>query len=74
MCRGRKRCACSPSVTCPSLLHQSMTLITAGSCGQTLSEAGLRGLGPAVAHMAGVEGLDAHARAVTLRLDALGRV
>lgn len=39
---------------------------------QTLSEAGLRGLGPAVAHMAGVEGLDAHARAVTLRLDALG--
>ncbi|KAK9827951.1 hypothetical protein WJX81_000089 [Elliptochloris bilobata] len=39
---------------------------------QTLSEAGLRGLGPAVAHMAGVEGLDAHARAVTLRLAALG--
>ena len=39
---------------------------------QMLSEAGLRALGPAVAHMAGVEGLDAHARAVTLRLDALG--
>ena len=40
---------------------------------QTLSEAGLRALGPAVAHMAAVEGLDAHRRAVTLRLDSLQR-
>lgn len=35
---------------------------------QTLSEAGLAALGPAVATMAAVEGLDAHRRAVTLRL------
>jgi histidinol dehydrogenase len=35
---------------------------------QSLTEAGLRALGPAVAIMASVEGLDAHRRAVTLRL------
>ena len=35
---------------------------------QTLSEEGLAALGPAVATMAAVEGLDAHRRAVTLRL------
>lgn len=35
---------------------------------QSLSEEGLRALGPAVARMAAVEGLDAHRRAVTLRL------
>ncbi|KAK9823498.1 hypothetical protein WJX72_003184 [[Myrmecia] bisecta] len=35
---------------------------------QSLTEQGLRNLGPAVAHMAAVEGLDAHRRAVTLRL------
>ena len=35
---------------------------------QSLSEEGLRLLGPAVAKMAAVEGLDAHRRAVTLRL------
>jgi len=38
---------------------------------QTLTPAGLQGLGPTVAHMAALEGLDAHKRAVTLRLDAL---
>ncbi len=38
---------------------------------QVLSEEGLRKLGPSVAHMASVEGLEAHRRAVTLRLDAL---
>lgn len=35
---------------------------------QTLTEAGLRNLGPSVATMASLEGLDAHRRAVTLRL------
>lgn len=35
---------------------------------QTLSAEGLAALGPAVARMAAVEGLDAHRRAVTLRL------
>eukprot|EP00887_Chlorella_sp_A99_P006182 scaffold3.g6182.t1 len=35
---------------------------------QALSLEGLRALGPAVARMAAVEGLDAHRRAVTLRL------
>ena len=35
---------------------------------QTLSEQGLRNLGPSVATMASLEGLDAHRRAVTLRL------
>jgi Histidinol dehydrogenase len=38
---------------------------------QTLSKEGLATLGPTVAHMAALEGLDAHKRAVTLRLDAL---
>ena len=40
---------------------------------QTLSKEGLAGLGPTVAHMAALEGLDAHKRAVTLRLEALGK-
>lgn len=40
-------------------------------CLQTLSKEGLAGLGPTVAHMAALEGLDAHKRAVTLRLEAL---
>ena len=35
---------------------------------QTLTAEGLAALGPAVAKMAAVEGLDAHRRAVTLRL------
>ncbi len=35
---------------------------------QTLTLEGLRNVGPAVAHMAAVEGLDAHKRAVTMRL------
>mmetsp|Transcript_57320 Transcript_57320/g.181447 ORF Transcript_57320/g.181447 Transcript_57320/m.181447 type:complete len:91 (-) Transcript_57320:29-301(-) len=35
---------------------------------QSLTEDGLKLLGPHVAHMAAVEGLDAHKRAVTLRL------
>lgn len=35
---------------------------------QQLSKEGLAALGPTVAHMAAVEGLDAHRRAVTLRL------
>lgn len=35
---------------------------------QSLTEQGLRNLGPAVAKMAEVEGLDAHKQAVTLRL------
>ena len=38
---------------------------------QRLSPAGLQALGPAVETMAEAEGLAAHARAVTLRLDAL---
>jgi histidinol dehydrogenase len=38
---------------------------------QRLSAQGLRALGPVVETMAGAEGLAAHARAVTLRLDAL---
>ncbi|HEX8505260.1 MAG TPA: histidinol dehydrogenase, partial [Hymenobacter sp.] len=38
---------------------------------QRLSPAGLRTLGPVVETMAQAEGLDAHARAVTLRLSAL---
>ena len=40
---------------------------------QSLSEHGLRNLGPSVATMARVEGLDAHERAVTLRLSDLER-
>jgi histidinol dehydrogenase len=35
---------------------------------QNLTQEGLMNLGPAVAHMAAVEGLDAHRRAVTLRM------
>eukprot|EP00884_Botryococcus_braunii_P018831 jgi/Botrbrau1/5631/Bobra.55_1s0020.1 len=35
---------------------------------QSLTRQGLQALGPAVAHMAAIEGLDAHRRAVTLRL------
>lgn len=35
---------------------------------QSLTREGLQALGPAVAKMAAVEGLDAHRRAVTLRL------
>ena len=38
---------------------------------QTLSKEGLKRLGPTVAHMADLEGLTAHQRAVTLRLQAL---
>lgn len=38
---------------------------------QSLSSEGLIALGPSVAKMAEVEGLDAHARAVTLRLQDL---
>ncbi|PKA57011.1 Histidinol dehydrogenase, chloroplastic [Apostasia shenzhenica] len=39
---------------------------------QSLTEEGLRRLGPYVAKMAEVEGLEAHKRAVTLRLESLG--
>lgn len=38
---------------------------------QEITPAGLRDLGPVAATLADLEGLDAHARAVTLRLDAL---
>lgn len=38
---------------------------------QSLTEEGLKALGPSVAKMAEVEGLDAHMRAVTLRLQEL---
>lgn len=38
---------------------------------QTVTEEGIRGLGPVVEKLASVEGLDAHARAVTLRLKQL---
>lgn len=38
---------------------------------QNLSEEGLKGLGPHVAKMAAVEGLDAHRLAVTARLESL---
>ena len=40
---------------------------------QALTPDGLRNLGPSVEHMAAVEGLDAHKRAVSLRLAALSR-
>jgi histidinol dehydrogenase len=40
---------------------------------QALTPEGLRNLGPSVEHMAAVEGLDAHKRAVSLRLAALRR-
>lgn len=36
---------------------------------QSLTRQGLHNLGPAVAHMAAIEGLDAHRQAVMLRLD-----
>jgi histidinol dehydrogenase len=39
---------------------------------QELSPEGLKGLGPAAQVLAGLEGLDAHAAAVTIRLEALG--
>jgi histidinol dehydrogenase len=39
---------------------------------QELSAAGIRGLGPVAETLALLEGLDAHARAVTVRLEALG--
>jgi histidinol dehydrogenase len=39
---------------------------------QELSGAGLRELGPVAETLANLEGLDAHARAVTIRLEALG--
>ncbi len=39
---------------------------------QELTEDGLRGLGPTASTLARLEGLDAHALAVDLRLDALG--
>lgn len=38
---------------------------------QSLTEDGLRELGPAVAHMAAIESLDAHRQAVTFRLETL---
>lgn len=40
---------------------------------QELSEEGLRHIGPVAETLAELEGLDAHARAVSLRLEALGR-
>ncbi|HKL62434.1 MAG TPA: histidinol dehydrogenase [Woeseiaceae bacterium] len=40
---------------------------------QELSAAGLEGLGPTAVTLAGLEGLDAHARAVTLRLEKIRR-
>jgi len=40
---------------------------------QTATEEGLTGIGPAVETLAGMEGLDAHARAVTLRLNKLNQ-
>jgi len=40
---------------------------------QELSPAGLQGLGPTAQILAGLEGLDAHAAAVTIRLDALAQ-
>ena len=40
---------------------------------QCLTKEGLRNLGPVVEHMAAIEGLDAHKRAVSVRLAALDR-
>ena len=40
---------------------------------QEVSPAGLRALGPTARILAGLEGLDAHAAAVTIRLDAIAR-
>jgi histidinol dehydrogenase len=39
---------------------------------QELTADGIRGLGPVAETLAAMEGLDAHARAVTIRLQALG--
>jgi histidinol dehydrogenase len=39
---------------------------------QELTVDGLRGLGPVARTLANLEGLDAHANAVSVRLDALG--
>jgi histidinol dehydrogenase len=38
---------------------------------QTVTEEGIRALGPTVEKLASIEGLDAHGRAVTLRLQKL---
>jgi histidinol dehydrogenase len=40
---------------------------------QEISPDGLKGLGPTAQILAGLEGLDAHAAAVTIRLNALER-
>ena len=40
---------------------------------QELSAEGLRGLGPTAVTLSGMEGLDAHGNAVTVRLDALAK-
>jgi histidinol dehydrogenase len=50
-------------------LHDFVRRITV----QELTPAGLRGLGPTAEVLAGLEGLDAHANAVTVRLAALDR-
>ena len=55
--------ACAGVCVCVSL-DSFLKYITV----QSLSEEGLRRLGPYVATMAEVEGLEAHKRAVTLRL------
>jgi len=39
---------------------------------QELNQSGLRTLGPTAEVLAGMEGLDAHAAAVTRRLNAIG--
>jgi len=39
---------------------------------QELTPQGLQNIGPIATTLADLEGLDAHARAVTLRLDAIG--
>ncbi len=41
---------------------------------QRLTKDGLRNIGPAIEHMAAAEGLDAHKRAVSIRLEALNDV
>ena len=40
---------------------------------QSLTETGIRELGPTIETLANAEGLDAHRKAVTIRLDAIGR-
>jgi histidinol dehydrogenase len=37
----------------------------------SFSRAGLRRLGPAIVHLAGLEGLEAHGRSVSIRLSDL---